>query len=124
MTYDDTNVFARMLRGEIPTDTVAESDHALAFRDIRPQAPVHVLVIPRGRYVSYDDFAANATDAEIVDFNRLVARVCQAEGLTLAAGGKGFRAITNAGEHGVQEVPHFHLHLLGGRAIGRMVARD
>ncbi|WP_112874242.1 HIT domain-containing protein [Paracoccus endophyticus] len=124
MTYDDTNVFARMLRGEIPTDTVAESDHALAFRDIRPQAPVHVLVIPRGRYVSYDDFAANATDAEIVDFNRLVARVCQAEGLTLAAGGKGFRAITNAGEHGVQEVPHFHLHLLGGRTIGRMVARD
>ena len=76
---------------------------------------MHVLVIPRGRYVSYDDFAANATDAEIVDFNRLVARVCQAEGLTLAAGGKGFRAITNAGEHGVQEVPHFHLHLLGGQ---------
>ena len=121
MTYDDTNVFARMLRGEIPTDTVAESDHALAFRDIRPQAPVHVLVIPRGRYVSYDDFAANATDAEIVDFNRLVARVCEAEGLTLASGGKGFRAITNAGEHGVQEVPHFHLHILGGRSMGRMV---
>ena len=124
MTYDDTNVFARMLRGEIPTDTVAESEHALAFRDIRPQAPVHVLVIPRGRYVSYDDFAANATDAEIVDFNRLVARVCEAEGLTLAAGGKGFRAITNAGEHGVQEVPHFHMHLLGGRAMGRMLSRD
>lgn len=124
MAYDDTNIFARMLRGEIPNDTVAESEHALAFRDIRPQAPVHVLVIPRGRYVSYDDFAANATDAEIVDFHRLVARVCQSEGLALDAGGKGFRAITNAGEHGVQEVPHFHLHLLGGRNIGRMIARD
>ncbi|WP_342773359.1 HIT domain-containing protein [Paracoccus luteus] len=124
MAYDDNNIFARMLRGEIPNDTVAESEHALAFRDIRPQAPVHVLVIPRGRYVSYDDFAANASEAEIVDFHRLVARVCQAEGLALDAGGKGFRAITNAGEHGVQEVPHFHMHLLGGRSIGRMIARD
>ncbi|KGJ21846.1 HIT domain-containing protein [Paracoccus sanguinis] len=124
MTYDDSNIFARMLRGEIPNDTVAENAHALAFRDIRPQAPVHILVIPRGRYVSYDDFAANASDDEIVGFNRLVAEVAQAEGLSLVDGGDGFRAITNAGAHGVQEVPHFHLHLLGGRPMGRMVSRD
>lgn len=124
MTYDDSNIFARMLRGEIPNDTVAENAHALAFRDIRPQAPVHILVIPRGRYVSYDDFAANASDDEIVGFNRLVAEVAKAEGLSLADGGDGFRAITNAGAHGVQEVPHFHLHLLGGRPMGRMVSRD
>ncbi|HRO13584.1 MAG TPA: HIT domain-containing protein [Paracoccus sp. (in: a-proteobacteria)] len=124
MAYDDQNIFARILRGEIPNDTVAESEHALAFRDIRPQAPVHVLVIPRGKYVSYDDFAANALDAEIVDFNRLVARVAREQGISLAEGGEGFRAITNTGEHGVQEVPHFHLHLLGGRPLGRMLSRD
>ena len=123
MPYDDTNIFARILRNEIPNDTVAENDHALAFRDIRPQAPIHVLVIPKGRYVSYDDFAANASDAEIVGFNRLVAQVAKAEGLALDVG-QGFRAITNAGAHGVQEVPHFHLHLLGGGPMGRMVSRD
>ena len=121
MSYDDSNIFARILRGEIPNDTVAENDHALAFRDIRPQAPVHVLVIPKGAYVSYDDFAANASEAEIVGFHRLVAQVAQSEGLSLAGGSQGFRAITNAGPHGVQEVPHFHLHLLGGRPLGRML---
>lgn len=124
MTYDDDNIFARILRGEIPNDTVAQNDHALAFRDIRPQAPVHILVIPKGRHVSYDDFAANASDAEILGFNRLVAEVVRAEGIGLAEGGAGFRAITNAGAHGVQEVPHFHLHLLGGQPMGRMVSRD
>jgi len=121
MSYDDSNIFARILRGEIPNDTVAENEHALAFRDIRPQAPVHVLVIPKGRYVSYDDFAANASDAEIVGFHRLVAEVARSEGLSLADGNQGFRAITNTGPHGVQEVPHFHMHLLGGRALGRML---
>ena len=121
MSYDDSNIFARILRGEIPNDTVAENEHALAFRDIRPQAPVHVLVIPKGAYVSYDDFAANASDAEIVGFHRLLAQVARSEGLTLADGNKGFRAITNAGPHGVQEVPHFHMHLLGGRSMGRMI---
>ena len=124
MAYDDQNIFARILRGEIPNATVAQNDHALAFRDIQPKAPVHVLVIPRGPYVSYDDFAANASDAEILGFNRLVAEVVRAEGIGLADGGAGFRAITNAGAHGVQEVPHFHLHLLGGQPMGRMVSRD
>lgn len=121
MVYDPQNIFARILRGEIPNDTVGETEHSLAFRDIRPLAPVHLLVIPKGQYVSYDDFAENASDAEIVDFNRLVARVARDAGISLAAGGAGFRAITNAGADGVQEVPHFHLHLLGGRNIGRMI---
>lgn len=121
MAYDSNNIFARVLRGEIPNDTVAENEHALAFRDIHPQAPVHVLVIPRGAYVSYDDFAANASDAEIVGFHRLLAEVARSEGLMLAEGGPGFRAIANAGAHGMQEVPHFHMHLLGGRPMGRLV---
>ena len=107
--------------GEIPNDTVLETAHTLVFRDIRPQAPVHVLAIPRGAYVSYDDFAANASDAEIVDFHRAVARVVRDLGLDLDSGA-GFRAITNAGADGVQEVPHFHLHILGGRPMGRMVS--
>lgn len=122
LDYDDTNIFARILRGEIPCDKIAESDHALAFRDIRPQAPVHVLVIPKGRYVSFDDFAANASDAEIVDFTRLCARVCASEGVGLAEGNAGFRAVANSGPHGVQEVPHYHLHIMGGRMMGPMLA--
>ena len=120
-TYDDDNIFARILRGEIPNDTVAENEHALAFRDISPKTPVHVLVIPKGRYVSFDDFAANASEAEITGFMRLCAQVCAAEGVSLAEDKPGFRAITNAGPHGVQEVPHFHLHIMGGRMMGPMV---
>lgn len=119
--YDDTNIFARILRGEIPNNTVAETEHSLAFRDIQPKAPSHVLVIPKGKYVTYDDFAENASAEEIVDFTRLVARVTREEGLSTGSGGNGFRAITNAGNDGVQEVPHFHLHILGGRVIGPMV---
>lgn len=118
--YDDSNIFARILRGEIPNKTVLETQHTLAFEDIRPQAPVHVLVIPKGAYVSYDDFAANAEDAEILDFTRAVAQLTRQMGVDLDAG-HGFRAIANAGEHGLQEVPHFHLHILGGRPMGRMV---
>ncbi len=121
--YDDANIFARILRGEIPNDTVLETEHTLAFRDIRPQAPVHVLVIPKGKYVDLDHFAAEASDAEVVDFTRVVGRVCRETGAAGAAGGEGFRAISNAGRHGVQEVPHFHLHVLGGRALGRMLER-
>ena len=119
--YDPDNIFAKILRGEIPNDTVLETEHTLAFNDIEPQAPVHVLVIPKGRYVSFDDFAANASESEIVAFMRLCATVCAGEGVGLDAGGEGFRAITNAGAHGVQEVPHFHLHILAGRPIGPMV---
>lgn len=119
--YDPTNIFARILRGEIPNKTVLETEHTLAFHDIAPKAPVHVLVIPKGAYVTYDDFAAHASEAEIVDFHRAVARITRELGLDLDSG-KGFRAITNAGEHGLQEVPHFHMHLLGGQPIGPLVA--
>ncbi|WP_151718744.1 HIT domain-containing protein [Gemmobacter serpentinus] len=122
-TYDTQNIFARILRGEIPNKTVLETAHTLAFHDIGPQAPVHVLVIPKGPYVTYDHFARDASDAEIVDFNRAVAQVCAMTGVQPGEGGQGFRAITNAGAHGVQEVPHFHLHILGGRVMGRMVAQ-
>ncbi|MEH7828303.1 HIT domain-containing protein [Gemmobacter denitrificans] len=121
--YDPQNIFARILRGEIPNKTVLETPHTLAFHDIAPQAPVHVLVIPKGPYVTYDHFARDASDAEIVDFHRAVAQVCAMTGVQPGEGGEGFRAITNAGAHGVQEVPHFHLHILGGRMMGRMVAR-
>ena len=121
--YDDQNIFAKILRGEIPNDTVLETDHTLAFRDIQPQAPVHVLVIPKGPYVSHDHFAAEASDAELVDFMRATAEVCRMAGVSLGEGQQGFRAISNAGAHGVQEVPHYHLHILGGRPMGRMVQK-
>ncbi|QJF52822.1 HIT domain-containing protein [Roseobacter ponti] len=120
--YDDQNIFAKILRGEIPNTTVLETSHSLAFRDLYPQAPVHVLVIPKGAYVSYDHFAAEAGDAEIVDYTRAIAEVCRMEGVTLSAG-EGFRMISNAGDHGVQEVPHLHVHILGGRPLGRMLAK-
>ena len=120
-SYDPENIFAKILRGEIPNKTVLETEHTLAFEDIQPQAPVHVLVIPKGAYVSYDHFAAEASDAEIVDFNRAVAEICRQTGVQLGDGG--FRAITNSGEHGVQEVPHFHLHIIGGRPLGRMLQK-
>ncbi|EKE45665.1 putative Histidine triad (HIT) protein [Oceaniovalibus guishaninsula JLT2003] len=123
-SYDDQNIFARMLRGEIPNDTVAETEHSLAFNDIRPQAPVHVLVIPKGSYVCHDDFFGNASDAEILDFTRLTARLCADLGVSPGAGGSGYRAISNAGQAGVQEVPHYHLHILGGRPLGRMLAPE
>lgn len=122
--YDPQNIFARILRGEIPNKTVLETDHTLAFSDIAPKAPHHVLVIPKGAYVTYDHFCAEASEAELVDFARTVAKVAKLLGIEAHSGGKGYRAITNAGEHGVQEVPHFHLHLLGGTNIGRMICRD
>ncbi len=123
MSYDDANIFAKILRGEIPNNTVMETDHSLAFRDINPQAPNHVLVIPKGQYVSFDDFAANAPGDEIVDFIRTVGAVASAEGVAPKDGGDGFRLIANAGENGVQEVPHFHIHILGGRWLGRMLKK-
>lgn len=117
--YDDDNIFARILRGEIPCKTVLETEHSLAFEDISAQAPVHVLVIPKGPYVSYDHFARDASDAEILDFNRAVAKLCEQCDLE-----GGFRAITNARAHRHQEVPHFHMHLLGGRPLGRLLERS
>jgi len=121
--YDPGNIFARILRGEIPCDKVLETPHSLAFRDIRPQAPVHVLVIPKGPYTDFDHFALSASPAEQADFVAAIGQVCAALGLRPGEGGGGYRLISNAGANGVQEVPHLHVHILGGRVIGRMVAR-
>ena len=118
-TYDPQNIFAKILRGEIPNKTVLETEHALAFHDIYPQAPVHVLVIPKGPYVTYDHFCAEASDAEIVDYARTVAKVCD----MLGVAGDGWRLISNAGANAIQEVPHLHFHILGGRNLGRMLAK-
>ena len=117
--YDSANIFARILRGEIPSRRVAENDHALAFHDINPQAPVHVLVIPKGPYVSSADFCATASEAEIAGFWRLVGQVAREMGLEEA----GYRLLSNMGVDAGQEVPHFHLHIFGGRGLGRMVPR-
>ena len=121
--YDDQNIFAKILRGEIPCRKVLETEHTLAFEDIHPQAPVHVLVIPRGPYVNFDHFAAEASDAEIADFTRAVAAVCAQCGVTPGAGGDGYRLIANSGEAGVQDVQHLHLHVLGGRRLGPILTR-
>ncbi|WP_342076517.1 HIT domain-containing protein [Yoonia sp. SS1-5] len=114
--YDDQNIFAKILRGEIPNTTVFENDHALAFNDINPHAPVHVLVIPKGAYVSLDHFARDASAAEQVGFLQAVAEVCR-----ICDVEEGFRAISNTRTHGVQDVPHYHMHIIGGRQLGRML---
>jgi len=119
MVYDPDNIFAKILRGEIPANKVYEDEHALAFYDINPQAPIHVLVIPKGAYVSMDDFTATASDAEIAGFFRAVGEV--AGKLDLA--GDGYRILANHGAHGHQEVPHLHVHIFGGRPLGPMLAR-
>ncbi|MCL4186056.1 MAG: HIT domain-containing protein [Rhodobacteraceae bacterium] len=119
--YDPANIFARILRGEIPCAKILETEHSLAFRDIRPQAPEHVLVIPKGPYVTFDHFTAAASDAEIADFARAIGRVCAMQQLAPGDSGGGYRLIANAGEAGIQEVPHLHVHVLGGRVLGRML---
>jgi diadenosine tetraphosphate (Ap4A) HIT family hydrolase len=117
--YDDTNVFAKILRGEIPSKKLFEDEWAFAFHDIHPQAPVHVLVIPKGRFVSLADFSARASQAEIAGFWRAVGAV--ARDLELET--PGYRVLANVGEHAGQEVPHFHVHIFGGRPLGRMLER-
>ena len=117
MSYDDQNIFAKILRGEIPCDKVYENDHALAFRDIAPQAPVHVLVIPKGPFVSYVEFTEQASDAELAGFMRAVGAVAAKLGIAEA----GSRILSNQGGDGHQEVPHFHLHVFAGKNLGRMI---
>ena len=119
MAYDDENVFAKVLRGEIPCDKVYEDDHALAFNDIDPQRPVHVLVIPKGRYVDVGDFVANASDAEVAGLFRAVGKVAEKTGVAK----DGYRILSNVGAHGHQEVPHFHVHVFGGADTGPMIKR-
>ena len=121
--YDDQNIFAKILRGEIPNKTILNTDYSLAFRDIAPQVPEHILIIPKGPYVCFDHFVLEASDKEIVDFNKLVANVCNELKMSPGVGGNGYRLISNAGKFGVQEVPHYHLHILGGQQLGRMVSK-
>lgn len=120
MAYDRNNVFARILRGELPCTKVYEDEHVLAFRDIAPQAPSHVVLIPKGEYASADDFSAQASDAELAAFMRAIAKIVAAEGIA----DTGFRLIANTGRDGHQEVPHFHLHIVGGRDVGPMLRRQ
>jgi histidine triad (HIT) family protein len=117
--YDDDNIFAKILRGEIPCTKVYEDDHTLAFEDINPQAPVHVLVIPKGKYVSMTDFTEQASDAEMGALNRAVLKVVEAKGLK----DDGYRILANTGENGLQEVPHLHIHVFGGKPLGPMISR-
>jgi diadenosine tetraphosphate (Ap4A) HIT family hydrolase len=119
MSYDDSNIFAKILRGEIPNKTVHEDDAVLAFHDINPQAPVHVLVIPKGAYISLDDFTEQASPEEVGRFFKTVGAIARKLGLDE----EGFRTIANTGANGGQEVPHFHVHLCGGRRLGRMIPK-
>ena len=117
--YDDSNIFAKILRGEIPSKTVYEDEHALAFHDINPLAPNHILVIPKGAYVSWDDFSERGSEAEIAGFVRAVGKVARDADLV----GAGYRLLANVGLNSGQEVPHLHVHVFGGRPLGPMLAR-
>lgn len=117
MAYDDQNIFAKILRGEIPCNKVYEDDHVLAFHDINPQAEVHVLVIPKGPYVSWNDFAETASDAEIAALTRATGKIARQLGVEES----GYRVLSNCGPDAHQEVPHLHLHLFAGQDLGRMI---
>jgi len=119
LAYDESNIFARILRGEVPCSKVYEDDHVLAFNDINPIAPTHVLVIPKGAYVSWDDFSGRASEAEIAAFVRAIGLIAREAG----AAEPGYRLLANVGTHGGQEVPHLHVHLFAGRPLGPMLAR-
>ncbi len=117
MTYDPNNIFARILRGEIPCKKVFEDAYVLAFHDINPQTPVHILVIPKGAYVALDDFTAKASDAEIAAWLRAIGQIARDQGVAEA----GYRVLSNVGRDGNQEVPHLHMHLFAGQPLGRMI---
>jgi diadenosine tetraphosphate (Ap4A) HIT family hydrolase len=117
--YDESNIFARILRGELPSDKVYEDEHVLAFRDIHPLAPTHILVIPKGPYVSWDDFSEKASDAEIAALVRALGKIARDAGLVEP----GYRVLANVGADSGQEVAHLHLHIFGGRPLGPMLAR-
>jgi len=120
MSYDTNNVFAKILRGEIPCKKIYEDEYALAFPDIKPQAPVHILVIPKGPYATYNDFIGSASDAEIIGFNRALGNVINEANIVAT----GYRLIANAGVHSHQEVPHYHVHVLAGRDLGPLLSKD
>ena len=121
MSYDNNNIFAKILRGEIPCKKIYEDEFILSFYDINPQRKIHALVIPRGKYIDLDDFSAKATESEIVGLVKGINKVAKKLGISIDTG-KGYRALANIGENGGQEVPHLHFHLFGGQKVGRMVS--
>ena len=121
MPYDDKNIFAKILRGEIPCNKIYEDDFVLSFYDINPQKKIHALVIPKGKYIDLDDFSLNASSEEIVGFLKGVNKVAGKLGISTNSG-QGYRALTNIGNDGGQEVPHLHFHLFGGEKVGKMVS--
>ena len=120
MTYDDNNIFAKILRGEIPCNKIYEDNFILSFHDINPQKKIHVLVIPKGKYIDLDDFSLNASSEEIVGLFKGIITVAKKLEISVDTG-RGYRALTNVSEHGGQEVPHLHFHLFGGEKVGKMV---
>ena len=122
MNYDKNNIFAKILRGEIPCKKIYEDEYVLAFYDINPQKKIHALVIPKGEYVNLDDFSSNASEKEIVGLIKGIGIVAKKLGISEAVKGGGYRSLVNVGEHGGQEVPHLHFHLFGGEKVGKMVS--
>ena len=122
MTYDKNNIFAKILRGEIPCKKIYEDDYVLAFHDINPQKKVHALVIPKGDYINLDDFSSKASDKEITGLIKGIAIVAKKLGISEVSKGEGYRSLVNVGENGGQEVPHLHFHIFGGEKVGKMVS--
>ena len=120
MSYDDNNIFAKILRGEIPCNKIYEDEYVLSFYDINPQKKIHALVIPKGKYIDLDDFSKNANPNEMVGLLKGISRVAQKLKISVDTG-KGYRALANISDHGGQEVPHLHFHLFGGEKVGKMV---
>jgi len=122
MNYDKNNIFAKILRGEIPCKKIYEDEFVLAFYDVNPQRKIHALVIPKGEYVNLDDFSSNASEKEIVGLIKGIGAVAKKLGVSEVVKGKGYRSLVNVGENGRQEVPHLHFHIFGGEKVGRMVS--
>jgi len=121
MTYDKNNIFAKILRGEIPCKKIYEDEYILSFYDVNPQKKIHALVIPKGEYVNLDDFSSRASEKEIVGLIKGIGTVAKKLGVSVVDEGRGYRSLVNVGENGGQEVPHLHFHIFGGEKVGRMV---
>ena len=123
MNYDKNNIFAKILRGEIPCKKIYENEYILSFYDINPQKQVHALIIPKGEYTDLDDFSSRASEKEISELIKGVSLIAKKLGVSLSNNGQGYRSLVNIGEHGGQEVPHLHFHLFGGEKVGKMVSK-